>query len=216
MNYSKAMVALATLLAPMAMAAHTAHADSQQRAVRVRYDMSGGQSNFTSCVVPVTVDTDCIGSGVFVNTVKTRVGEAESKVTTAFVGLSVVHVHPDGSFEIDPTPFAEGSGRVEVEGRSLRSLKVSGSIPLNDGTVAKIRLTLTGTGVVLNPFSGSGTVPEPLCASGSADISWTGQVNEALATGSLTVDGMAQPPTTAVGPATLFTEADRGSCTPAA
>jgi hypothetical protein len=211
MRYSKILVGVATMVAPVALSGGLARADSHNDPIRVRYDYNQGFSDFTDCPASVSVETDCIGSNVFAQTFKSKVGEVEREVTFLAVSMSVVHLHPGGTFDIgDLIASGQGTGDLEFEG--VRSGRVKGEVAMSDGSTAKVRMSLAGTGPS-TPYSGAGTGPESGCPSGSADISWTGTFRDALASGTLTVNGHVQTPTVARQPAGLLAERDKGTCT---
>jgi hypothetical protein len=84
---------------------------------------------------------------------------------------------------------------------------------MGDGSTAVVRFSLSGTGAI-SPYSGTATVDETACPSGTADISYRGRTRDAIATGQLTIGGVVQVPTVAAGPAFLQSEHDEGACTP--
>jgi hypothetical protein len=210
MKQWKTLLVSASLVMPIVMATGTAQAGSNESA-RVRYDFKVASSDFTDCPTPA-IETVCLGTGVRVTQIKSKVGEMESKATTIDVNVVEVHLHADGTFEIGAlVTSGSGSGRLELE--DLRSAKVRGSVAMSDGSTAVVRFSLTATGPV-SPYSGSATVDEPGCPSGSADIAYSGKSTEAVATGQLTIGTDIQVPTVAAGPAFMLTERDKGACTP--
>jgi hypothetical protein len=210
MKQWKMVLVSASLAMPIVMATGSADAGSKESA-RVRYDFKVASSNFTDCPTPA-IETVCLGTGVRVTQVKSKVGEMESKATSIDVNVFEIHLHPDGTFEIGTlVNSGSGSGRLELE--DLRSAKVRGSVAMSDGSTAVVRFALAATGPV-SPYSGSATVDEPGCPSGSADIAYSGKSTDAIATGQVTIGSDVQVPTVAAGPASMLTERDKGACTP--
>jgi hypothetical protein len=153
----------------------------------------------------------CLGASVRAEAVRSEVGEMESRTRTVSVTVVEVHLHADGSFEIGAV-VNSGSGPGHIKAEGVKSARVSAAVPMADGSTAMVQFRLKGSGPS-TPFSGTETVPEPGCASGSADLTFMGMSRDAVATGQLTIGTDVQVPTVAAGPAFLVSERDRGECT---
>jgi hypothetical protein len=205
-----AVLSSALIALPLTMFAGTAQAGGKG-AVEVSYTFNIGSSNFTNCP-PVATEVTCMGTGVRVTRIASEVGDAEHRDVSIDVNVFAIHLHPNGGFEIGVLlNSGSGSGRTEFDG--VRSATIKGSVPMGDGSTAVVRFSLAGTGAI-SPYSGTATVDEAGCPSGTADINYRGRTRDALATGQVTIGGVVQVPTVAAGPAFLQSERDDGACTP--
>jgi hypothetical protein len=210
MKKCTALLSSALIVLPLTLLSGTAHAD-HGRGIEVSYDFSVASSNFTSCPTPAA-EVTCLGTGVRVTLLKSEVGDVEHRDVSIDVNVFAVHLHPDGSFEIgDLLNSGSGTGRAKFNG--VRSATVMGAVSMGDGSTAMVQFSLGGTGLS-SPYSGTASVDEPACPSGTADIAFRGRSREALASGQLTIGGIVQVPTVAAGPASLLSEHDEGACTP--
>jgi hypothetical protein len=209
----QASLAAAAVLVPMAVASGHVEAKSHPDPIRITWDFNNSVSSYTDCPVLAPADVDCVGTQIYVEQLKKRVGRTVTRTSRAEVYSVVVHFHADGSFQIEPVPFATGSGPVRLDFDDLEKAQVRGTVPMSDGSVAEIRVKLAGVGPVTK-YSGSGASPESACPSGSSDLTWEGAYRNASVVGAITVGTSVQNPTEAIGPAFILEEQDEGACTP--
>ncbi len=132
----QASVAAAAVLVPMAVAGGHVEAKSHPDPIRISWNTNLSVSNYTDCPV-APADVDCIGTQIVVEQSKKRVGQAVTRTSQADVASFVVHFHSDGSFEIEPDPFATGSGPVRLDFDDLEKAQVRGTVPMSDGSVSR-------------------------------------------------------------------------------
>ena len=208
----QASVAAAAVLVPMAVASGHVEAKSHPDPIRITWDFNNSVSSYTDCPV-APADVDCVGTQIYVEQLKKRVGRTVTRISRADVSSFVVHLHADGSFQIEPLPFATGSGPVRLDFGDLEKAQFRGTVPMSDGSVAEIRVKLTGDGPVTK-YSGGGVFSESACPSGSSDVTWEGGYRDASVLGAITIGSSVQNPTEAVGRAFILGEQGEGACTP--
>jgi hypothetical protein len=195
------VVAVALAPASTAVAAGNEQAASTFRAA----DM-----DTTDCPIP-TSELDCLGTHISAQLVNDKVGQTSQEGHIIQVSVFHVHEHANGTFDVDPQPFVTGQLDTPVRFRPLTSAHIVGSVPMSDGSTAVIDVLLQGdepsfVAKFIGPFG------EGLCPSGFAIGNNTFEQKEAIATGSATIEGGVQTPTTAVAPASLFVARSTGQC----
>lgn len=208
----QASVAAVAVLVPMAVASGHVEAKSHPDPIRITWDFNNSVSSYTDCPVLAPADVDCVGTQVYVEQLKKRVGRTVTRISRADVSSVVVHFHSDGSFQIEPLPFATGSGPVRLDFADLEKAQVRGTVPMSDGSVAEIRVKLSGVGPATT-YSGGGVFSESACPSGSSDVTWEGGYRYASVVGAITVGSSVQNPTEAVSRAFILGEQGEGACT---
>jgi hypothetical protein len=208
----RALIATAALI-PIVVSSGAAEAHQSHQKLTIAWEVSTSVSNYTDCPVTAPAEIDCVGTQVFVEQREKRIGRTRISTSTASVSIFVVHFHADGTFELDELPFATGSGPVSLRFHGISRLRVTGSVPMSDGTAVGIGVRLSGVGPV-NRYADTGSGPDPDCPSGSSEGTWSGAWRDAEASGVITVDGAPLVPTSAVGVPFILDEHGRGSCLP--
>lgn len=205
------LAASALFVLPLTVATATANADARE-AKEVSYHFGIAGSNFTNCTSPPQ-ETTCLGSGVRAVQLATQVGNVETETVFVEVNVFEIHQHANGTFEIGRlVDHGSGAGEVDIDG--FHSAQVRASFAMAAGATAHLRFALTGTGAT-SAYSGNENVSESGCPTGTAHIDYRGAERQALATGTLSIGGVVQQPTTAAGPAFINIERDTGRCTTA-
>ncbi|MEY2463655.1 MAG: hypothetical protein QOH64_1793 [Acidimicrobiaceae bacterium] len=207
----RSAIAVAATIVVLVTTATTAEAKTA-RPAKVDLKREGANVQFTNCPASTTVEATCIGTNVGVEAREGVVGKREVESTTVFVDLFTVHIHPDGTFDVDFPPFASGASKIQLDNDGFKRITIRRTVPMSDGTQAKVAVTLTGTGPLL-PFDASGPAPVPECPSGTADLTFHGRSRDATANGFAIIHGEKQQPTSAEGAPYLYAERDRGTCT---
>lgn len=208
----RALIAAMALI-PIAVSSGVAEAHESRGQLTIAWDVSTSVSNYTDCPVTAPAEIDCLGTQVYVEQRDKRIGRMRIRTSIASVSNFVVHFHADGTFEIDESPFAVGSGRVSLRFHGTSRLRVAGSVAMSDGSVVGLGARLTATGPT-NRYTDTGSGPDPDCASGSSQGTWSGAWRDAEVSGVITVDGETLAPTSAIGVPFILQEHGRGSCLP--
>lgn len=208
----RALIAAAALV-PIAVSSGAAEAHETRGTLTIAWNLSTSVSNYTDCPVAAPVEIDCLGTQVYVEQRDKRIGRTHIRTSTASVSNFVVHFHPDGTFEIDASPFATGSGPVNLQFHGISRLRAYGSVPMSDGTVVRIGVRLSGTGPA-NEYGDTASGPDPDCPSGASEYTYAGAWRTAEVRGTLVTGATTLVATSAVGDAFILAEHGRGTCSP--
>jgi hypothetical protein len=168
---------------------------------------------FTNCPTSLpSQDVHCIGTDVRANSFDSVVGDIHRHASRLDVALFNVVLHPDGTFKVQPQPFATGGGPATFSMDGFDVARIAGSVPMSDGTRAKVAARLFGN----NPVSHQDTdfvAPVSDCPSGAAQVTGLARQRNAFASGAATIHGEDQPPTSVVAQPFMALEIDHGFCT---
>lgn len=179
--------------------------------INQHYQAAGAQ--FSDCPsTPPAQETLCTGVDVFAErSVGTVAGPKKLREGDVQVGVAIVHLHPDGTFDLEP----ETSGGIAYKFHldDFHQTKIRANVPLDDGSTAQLDITLKAvSAATTDSFTGDFFVPQ--CPSQSGHVTIDQSFKDAAAQGSVVVHGARQAPTSVLETPHLLDEYDTGTCNP--